>query len=392
MGDGRRHAVAGRDHRRRHTFLDPVFRASNFPANTEDDVEQANAWIRNELDHQFVRDSKRADLPLPGFFPIATPDMVIFRGYHGVIGVASRDQVANGRIIRAGDLRWVSKTNFGLHQMVTQGNLVDIDMYRHATEWFNTYKQTQAGSILYENPLLGGLSHDGQNVYFVDDVAIPPPPVYYNPNMGMVTQGQEHNQHGELADAIRAGRLVAVDLRTGMVRWELGRVKYTPNDDPKLPPPPPVPNKLNEEEADKTTSAFELCLDAIFLGAPLPINGKLYVLIEQAGVLRLVCLDPKNLVVVPGQTRKPALVWSQKIGRPNMNLPLDSMRRYQGVTLAASEGIIVCPTNSGAIVAVDSMSRSLLWAYAYRTIDPTGTAAQHGLRPANRPAQAARPA
>ena len=110
----------------------------------------------------------------------------------------------------------------------------------------------------------------------------------------------------------------------------------------------------------------------------MPLNGKLYVLIEQAGVLRLVCLDPRNLVAVPGQTRRPALVWTQKIGRPNNNLPQDSIRRYQGASLAASEGIILCPTNSGAIVAVDTMSRSLLWAHAYKKINPPDRNLQPG--------------
>ena len=129
------------------------------------------------------------------------------------------------------------------------------------------------------------------------------------------------------------------------------------------------PPLLTEEEADKTTDAFRLCRDAVFLSAPTPINGRLYVLIEQAGCIRLLCLDPKNLIAVPGQTKKPALLWSQKLGKPNSTLPTDSIRRYQGAVLAAGEGIIVCPTNSGVVVAVDIMSRSLLWAHAYRTLD-----------------------
>ena len=86
--------------------------------------------------------------------------------------------------------------------------------------------------------------------------------------------------------------------------------------------------------------------------------------------MRLLCLDPKNLIAVPGQPKKPALIWSQKLGKPNSALPQDSVRRYQGTTLAAADGIIVCPTNSGVIVAVDMMSCSLLWAYGYRTLEP----------------------
>ncbi len=340
-------------------FLDPTFRTSMFY--TGDD--EANLWIQKELGMLFDRGGKPPkSIPLPGFFPITTADLVMFRSYNGVYAVATRDQVVGGRVVRAGDIRWISKTTFGAHQMLTTGDTDDIDMKKNVQDWWNTYKQGGATSVLHENPLIGTLSHDGQNVYFVDDVAIPPPPVYSNPEFG-INAGQQFRQNGELADAVRAGRLVAVDQKTGNVRWDLGRVRVFEGG-------PLLPNRLNEDEADKTTSAFELCLDAVFLGSPLPLNGKLYVLIEQSGVIRLLCLDPKNLVAVPGQTRKPALVWSQKLGRANATFPQDSIRRFQGATLAASEGIIVCPTNSGAIVAVDIMSRSLLWAHAYRKLDP----------------------
>ncbi len=351
-------------------FLDPTFRTSMFYSNRPED-EEANNWIKGELDKLFARDNKVAmkSMPLPAFFPITTPDLVVFRAYNGVYGVATRDQVVNGHVVRAGDVRWVSKTTIGSHQMLTTGETDDIEMGKNVRDWWSTYNQAGVTSVLYENPLIGSLAHDGQNAYFLDDVAIPPPPVYSNPDFGIVP-GPQFRQSGELAEAVRAGRLAAVDLKSGSVKWDLGRVRVNPPD-PNLnvPPPPPLPNRLTEEEADKSTNAFQLCLDAVFLGAPLPLNGKLYVLIEQSGVIRLLCLDPKNLVAVPGQPKKPTLVWSQKLGQPNNTLPQDSIRRYQGCTLAASEGIIVCPTNSGAVVAVDIMSRSLLWAHAYKKLE-----------------------
>ena len=353
-------------------FLDPIFRSTMFYSMKPEDEEGHN-WIKTELDRLFARDSRAPKgIPMPAFFPITTPDLVLFRSYIGVSAVATRDQVVNGRVVRAGEVRWVSKTAFGTHQLVTTGETDDIDMKENVLRWWGTYSQTGVSSVLYENPLIGQLSHDGTNAYFIDDVAIPPPPVYANPDFG-INPGPQFRQNGDLAEAVRAGRLAAVDLKSGLMRWELGRVRVEPfRNDPKAPPPPALPPRLTEEEADKTTDAFQLCLDAIFLGAPLPINGKLYVLIEQAGVHRLLCLDPKNLIAVPGfkHMKVPALVWSQKLGRPNNTLPQDSIRRYQGCTLTASEGIILCPTNSGAIVAVDTMSRSLLWAHAYRTIEP----------------------
>ncbi len=354
-------------------FLDKTF---SFPMFYSGD-DEANIWIKGELEKLFARDSRAPkSIPLPGTFPVTTSDMIMFRSYDGVYGVCTKDRLsASGKPIRAGDIVWRSKTTAGLYQLVKSDETNDVDMSRDAKSWWNTYNQRQVNvhSILYENPLIGSLSHDGQNVYFVDDLAITPPPVFNDPNFG-INQGPQFRHSGDLADMVRAGRLAAVDLKSGVLKWELGRVKVTePDRDAKAAAPIPLPARLNEEEADKTTDAFRLCLDAVFLSAPLPINGKLYVLIEQAGVVRLLCLDPKNIVKAagPDPTPKPTLVWSQKLGKPNSTLPTDSVRRFQGCTLAASDGILICPTNSGVVVAVDTMSRSLLWAHGYRQIAPT---------------------
>ncbi len=351
-------------------FLDKTF---SFPMFYSGD-DEGNLWIKGELDKLFARDSKAPkSTPLPGMFPVTTSDMIMFRGYDGVYGVSTKDRLVNGRPVRAGDIVWRSKTTAGLYQLVSSEGTNDVDMSRDAKNWWNTYnsRTVNVHSILYENPLIGSLSHDGQNVYFVDDIAITPPPVFNDPNQGIMG-GPQFRHNGDLADMVRAGRLAAVDIKSGNLRWELGRVKVTEMDekDKAKAPPAPLPPRLTEEEADKTTDAFRLCLDAVFLSAPLPLNGKLYVLIEQAGAIRLLCLDPKNLVKAagPDPTPKPTLVWSQKLGKPNSTLPTDSVRRFQGCTLAASDGIIICPTNSGVVVAVDTMSRSLLWAHGYRQV------------------------
>ena len=347
-------------------FLDPIFRSTMFYQSDD----EGNSWIKAELERLFARDrdpKAMKSLPLPAFFPVVTPDLVVFRTYSGVHAVASRDQIVGQRVIHAGELRWRSSTSSSAHELMTT-DPAEPNMKDEVKGYWTKYTQTGVTSILYENPLLGSLAQDGQNVYFVDDLAIPPPPSFVDYEFGMNPLPPKSS--GQLADSIRAGRLAAVSLRTGMVVWELGKVKeHAP--DPNMPPPPPLPNILNEEEADKTTNAFQLCLDAVFLTAPLPLNGKLFVLIEQAGVIRLLCLDPKVLVPVAGRphVKVPTLLWTQKLGRPNTIIGQDSVRRYQGATLAAGDGIIICPTNSGAIVAVDVMSHSLLWAYAYRRIE-----------------------
>ncbi len=347
-------------------FLDPIFRTSLFAPDTPENMD-SNIWIRDALGPLFVRDAKTntRGVPLPGTFPISTGDLLMYRGYDGVYAVATRDRLVGGQPVRAGTVVWRSKTTAGLHQLMEVGLYNDSDMKRDVQNWWNTYSSRPANvsSILYENPLIGSLSHDGQNVYFVDDVAIPPPQVYSDPRFG-IQGGPQFRQNGDLADMVKAGRLVAVDMRNGKEVWSLGRLTEYERTGP-------LPTFLTEEEADKTTDAFRLCRDAIFLSAPMPLNGKLYVLIEQAACVRLLCLDPKVLVQVPGQTKKPALLWSQKLGKPNNTLPQESIRRYQGAHLAAGEGIMICPTNSGVIIAVDIMSRSLLWAHAYRFVEAT---------------------
>ena len=43
----------------------------------------------------------------------------------------------------------------------------------------------------------------------------------------------------------------------------------------------------------------------------------------------------------------------------------NSIRTLSGSCLAFADGILVCPTSSGAIVAVDTQRRWLLWSYTY---------------------------
>src|SRR5262249_30552748 len=151
--------------------------------------DEPNLWIKAQIDPLFARDAKTAakGVPLPGSFPVSTGDLLVFRGYDGVYGVATKDRLGvRGHPVRARTVLWRSKTTAGLHQLVDNGLTDDIDMKRDVQNWWNTYANSRmnVSSILYENPLIGSLAHDGQNVYFVDDVAVPPPPVYSNPDFG----------------------------------------------------------------------------------------------------------------------------------------------------------------------------------------------------------------
>src|SRR5262249_51467120 len=138
----------------------------------------------------------------------------------------------------------------------------------------------------------------------------------------------------QLTDAVYHSRLVAIHLTSGKVLWEVG-------------------GRGGKKEAGPLA-------DSYFLGPPLPLGGKLYALLEQEGELRLACLEPLR--------GNPA--WTQTLAGPRTRLLLDGGRRLHAAPLALGEGILVCPTNAGAVVAVDLLSHSLLWAHAYRDDPP----------------------
>ena len=100
------------------------------------------------------------------------------------------------------------------------------------------------------------------------------------------------------------------------------------------------------------------------LGAPLPVNDRLFVLVEELGEVRLDVLDAKT-----GST-----VWTQPLAELDEESRVDNQdnqpRRIAGLSPALAEGVLVCPTGAGAVVAVDLATRTLLWAYNYRPSAP----------------------
>lgn len=346
-------------------FLVPVFKPFpmlyhlNNPWKFE--LRDGAEWVRQNLTHALrqLDQTKDKRLALPGFFPLTAPGLLIFRSYDGIYAITTQDRLIAGRLVPAGELLWFSSSQYGIPQLVTH-----TEYRNEVNNWWRQYLSTRVESLLFENPLLGCLSHDGQNVYAVDDLAVPPPPMLTDPNFGGF-QPVMPTTVSKLSEPINSNILTAMDLQTGKVVWTLGGRSQGP--------------PLTEEEEDRATSADVLCQNSIFLGPPLPLNGRLYVLAEREGRVRLHCLDPRTLVKVPGRSDVPALVWSQRLGEPINRLPGDSIRRFQGALLAGSEGIIVCPTNSGAVIGVDAMSRSLLWAYSYRKQDTPDPSRQPGV-------------
>lgn len=338
------------------------------------EIDAANTWLKGLIDRTYLANNsnKTKAALIPSFFPVTAPNMIVFRGYDGVYAIYTKAfKDANGKQHFADELAWFTTAKWGATQIHQAGGGGDgsgvlTEDNKRQEEWYNSWNNPNSGlpSVMFENPLAGSLSHDGKRVYFVDDFNIPPPASAsqmdpwggFNPNMQQAQGGK-----------VEYNRLVAVDLESGMLSWTLGD----------------LPSGQRVDDDDRLSAASQLAEGAYFLGPPVSVNGKLYVLLERDGSVKLACLDPQKEVPVaprvggkPGakpraaSARQPELVWVQNLGRVNTPVKQDSYRRIQGAFLASADGVMICPTNSGAVVAVDLNARSLLWAHTYATLDP----------------------
>lgn len=99
---------------------------------------------------------------------------------------------------------------------------------------------------------------------------------------------------------------------------------------------------------------------AYFLGPPLSFEGELYTLVEINLETRLVVLD----------ARTGKLQWSQQLMMsPLSPIGKDPTRQALALSPSISDAVVVCPAGNGAIIAVDLLSRSLLWARQYPTLN-----------------------
>ena len=183
---------------------------------------------------------------------------------------------------------------------------------------------------VWEDNTFGQTSSDGRQVYVIDELGYAPMINVSVPQVIIVAGGRRVPNMGYTK---QSNTLVALDLKKqGYQNWAVGEK----GDNPAL------------------SGAF-------FLGPPLPIGDQLYALAEQSGDIRLLCLNSKD----------GSLDWKQQLAVVEEALPIvyDRVRRLAGASPSYADGVLVCPTSAGAVVAVDLVTRSLRWGYQYQRWD-----------------------
>ncbi len=243
--------------------------------------------------------------------------LLVYRSYWGVHAVN----------MKTGKFEWESPSDWSLDRVLgATGRDRDSQKVNAYTQWLNHWLQQNARpQTLFDNSVLGTLSSDSKMVYAVEDVAIPAPQHMMFP--ANPWGGMTWNFGTEVNKALNHNKLQAFELaKGGKLAWEIG-------GDEKGP-----------------------LADTFFLGPPLPLNGRLYVLTEKQQELRLAQIDPASGKVLSLQPLA---------NTKNLKLAHDPLRRIQACHLSHGEGILVVPTNAGAVFGIDLLSGSLAWAYPY---------------------------
>jgi outer membrane protein assembly factor BamB len=269
---------------------------------------------------------------LPAGVPLVIEERIVFRSTTGVEAV----DADSGRTL------WRAPDPLGLEAI-----LADPGRKVQVRNWFDLYGRDRG--LLLANSTLGTLSSDGRRVFAVEDLPLPPHP--------SLQQQGEPRSLGPLRHAAGHNRLRALDLATGAMVWEVGGPAPVPPAPRPLPPrgvttsSPPRAARL-----PKAPTKDDPLAGAFFLGPPLPLGDELLVLLDKQEDVRLVCLGAER-----GEVR-----WTQSLVAAGEKMLLDVDRRTHAAHLAYSDGVLVCPTNCGAVVGVDPLSRRLLWAHIYR--------------------------
>lgn len=271
---------------------------------------------------------------LPAFTPITANGKVFFRTLRGVRAV----DVASGRTlwetaaglcperILAGNPSSQQYANMQQQVFFRGGGVIAMQQGRSYYNGGNA-EYDRLSSLLFRNGTWGQISTDGEQLFVLEEHAILSP---FQPGNGSrFGNGNEDPFHRDFA----SNKIVAYDMNTGRPRWEVGGTAM-------------------DEPFDRRLAG------QYFFGVPVADGDNLYVIGEKDAEIRLFCLAGEN-----GRPR-----WSALLAHSDVDIQEDFGRRWWNVQPTISEGVVVCPTTVGWLVAVDPTHHSVIWNFRYSGI------------------------
>jgi outer membrane protein assembly factor BamB len=267
------------------------------------DNPRVDATIRNI--RQIFEDQEEVAV-LPGLQPLVVGDLVLMRTPRQLLAV----NLITGRRLWESAEGAADRALFGLLESERPRQLHE----QLPLLWSGIWRRMSSDATY------GAISSDGERVFAVEN--------------SLLETAKRDDPFGDDSPSNsndHFNRLTAYNLHNGKIVWNLGG----------------PPGKLALPEAE-----------TYFFGAPLPLMGRLYVLAERKGQgkIALLALD----------ANKGNVLWRQSLATTERDTFNEEIRRTAGMSPSYSDGILVCPTSVGAVVAVDLVGRSLLWGFNYQ--------------------------
>ena len=278
--------------------------------------------------------------PLPAFFPIAVDGKIVTRTLRGVSVYdaesgteiwETREGLSAERILSGVRLPGPFNGAIGPGLGIQQG----LAFPTSSPGYYSGYnaEQDKLTNLLFRNGTWGVISSDGQRMYVIEDHAILS---QFQPgNTWAFQNGNTDPYHRDFS----SNKISAYDLRSGRLEWEIG-------------------GQATDEPFDRRLAGW------YFSGVPTSDSNRLYVIGEKDSEIWLFALEP--------ETGRPQ--WSQLLAFTDTEISLDFGRRWWNAQPAVKDGVIVCPTTIGWLVAVDQTQHAILWSHRY---DPPSPQPRH---------------
>ena len=274
-----------------------------------------------------VQQRTHAIIPAP--IPLVMPDRVVARMWGRVCAY----DLASGRLMwetaSESAISEEDSTHGTTYQQINRGQRIIFG------GGFQSHSESSAGNShpladsLYRDGVTGLITADTERVYLIE-------PVDDEWRASHSYLRFARNQGQPLVP--RTNELHAFDIETGRPAWR----------------------QFGGIGGDLDLGAFERPLAGYyFFGPPTPVDGELYVVGEKDSEIALIALDPAS-----GTPR-----WSRRIATAPRPISGEPVRQNWNAQVSESEGILICPTTVGWLVAVDKVNHALLWAYRYSPVD-----------------------
>lgn len=265
---------------------------------------------------------------VPSMLPVLVDGKLVYRALAGVRVVES----ASGRMVWEAPGKWSPEELLGgaISKQLAQMGLM------------GTFDPNSGGGppplmrMLLDDGVSGLLSSDGRRVFVVEDQAHSLMPQMYSRWGGW--GGGWSEEEDLLGRSFSTNRLTAYDLNTGRPVWSGGG---------------PLTDEL-----------FEVPLAGNYFFGPPAIEGRrAFVIAQKDERILLHAIDAATGLIE----------WSAWLGFADTKIAEDFPRRAWTAQPAVSQGIVVCPTTMGWLVAVDAAAGKILWAQRFSKPNPSAS-------------------